>query len=139
MVTDSLFFLFVCQLTPIFVSTVQLYHRWIMKLKSGGKHSIYHPATRNQSFHDFKSERNRIYFAKLHCFFLYTHNWKALSLYIYCIKPFCPYLKKKELLVISLHIRFKNSSTQFGLKCPDPNFYKLRCEKYYNVYSKSTS
>lgn len=45
--------------------------------------------------------------------FLYTHNWKALSLYIYCIKPFCPYLKKKkeELLVISLHIRFKNSST----------------------------
>lgn len=47
------FFLSVCQLTPIFVCTVQLYHRWIMKLKSGGKHSIYHPATRNQSFHDF--------------------------------------------------------------------------------------
>lgn len=90
------FFLSVCQLTPIFVCTVQLYHRWIMKLKSGGKHSIYHPATRIQSFHDFKSERNRIYFAKLHCFFLYTHNWKALSLYIYCIKPSCPYLKKKR-------------------------------------------
>lgn len=28
--------------------------------------------------------------------FLYTHNWKALSLYIYCIKPSCPYLKKKK-------------------------------------------
>lgn len=65
-------FLSVCQLTPIFVCTVQLYHRWIMKLKSRGKHSIYHPATRNQSFHDFKSERNRIYSAKLHCFFIYT-------------------------------------------------------------------
>lgn len=45
--------------------------------------------------------------------FLYTHNWKALSLYIYCIKPSGPYLKKikEELLVISLHIRFKNSLT----------------------------
>lgn len=78
------FFLSVCQLTPIFVCTVQLYHRWIMKLKSGGKHSIYHPATRNQSFHDFKSERNRIYFAKLHCFF-YIHTIGKLWAFTYIV------------------------------------------------------
>lgn len=84
MVTDSLFFLSVCQLTPIFVCTVQLYHRWIMKLKSGGKHSIYHPATRNQSFHDFKSERKRIYIAKLHCFFI-LHTIGKLWVFTYIV------------------------------------------------------
>lgn len=91
------FFLSVCQLTPIFVCTVQLYHRWIMKLKSGGKHSIYHPATRNQSFHDFHEVwKKQDLLCQVALLFLYTHNWKALSLYIYCIKPSCPYLEKKR-------------------------------------------